>query len=52
MLTLICFLLAAVFAGLAAIVPNSTPALDRTRMLAAAFTAFVIPLVVHAGQHT
>lgn len=51
MLELVCYLLAVILAGLAAITPNTTPMLDRTRMLAAAFCAFAVPALVHAGQH-
>ncbi len=49
MLDLICYLLALVLAGLAALAPNSPP-FDRVRLLAAAFTAFVLPFVVHAAE--
>jgi hypothetical protein len=51
MLDLVCYLLAVVLAGLAAITPSTWPTLDRTRMLAAAITAFAIPFVIHTGQH-
>jgi len=50
-LDLTCYLLAVVIAGLAAITPSTVPAFDRTRMLAAAFAAFAVPFVIHAGQH-
>jgi hypothetical protein len=50
-LDLICYLIAVVIWGLAAIAPNATPALDRVRMVAAGLVAFGIPFVIHAGQH-
>jgi hypothetical protein len=51
MLDLICYLIAVVIWGLSALTPNTTPALDRVRMVAAGLVAFGIPFVVHAGQH-
>ncbi|MCW2899005.1 MAG: hypothetical protein JWO67_1270 [Streptosporangiaceae bacterium] len=50
-LDLICYLLAVVLAGLAAIAPTSSPPFDRVRLLSAAFVAFVVPALIHAGQH-
>jgi hypothetical protein len=50
-LELICYLLAVVLAGLASIAPNGAAPFDRTRLLAAAFCAFAVPFVIHAGQH-
>jgi hypothetical protein len=50
-LDLICYLIAVVIWGLAAIAPNATPALDRVRMVAVGLVAFGIPFVIHAGQH-
>lgn len=49
MLELVCYLLALVF-GLLAVLGPPHPQLDRVRLLAAGFTAFVIPLLVHAAQ--
>ena len=51
MLELICYLLAVVLSGLAAIAPTSSAPFDRARLLAAAFCAFAVPFVIHAGQH-
>jgi len=50
MLELVCYLLALIFGALAALAGPPFPALDRTRLLAAAFTCFVIPLLVHAAR--
>lgn len=51
MLELCCYLLAVVFGTLAVFAGPPLPPMDRTRLLAAAFTAFVIPALVHAAQH-
>lgn len=50
MLELLCYLLAVIFGSLATLAGPPLPPLDRTRLLAAAFTAFVIPFLVHAAQ--
>jgi hypothetical protein len=50
-LELLCYLLAVIFGGLATLSGPPLPPLDRTRLLAAAFTCFVIPAMVHAAQH-
>jgi hypothetical protein len=50
MLELLCYLLSVVFGGLAVLAAPPLPPLDRTRLLAAAFTCFVIPAMVHAAQ--
>lgn len=50
MLELVCYLLAVVFGTLAVMAGPPLPPLDRTRLLAAAFTVFVIPFLVHAAQ--
>lgn len=49
MLELVCYLLALVFAVLAVVGPPH-PALDRVRLLAAAFGAYTVPFLVHAAQ--
>lgn len=49
MLALICYLLALVFALLAVAGP-AHPSLDRVRLLAAAFAAFVVPFLVGAAE--
>lgn len=49
MLELVCYLLALVF-GIFAVLGPPLPPLDRVRLLSAAFTCFVIPLLVHAAQ--
>lgn len=51
MLDLFCYLLAVIFGGLAVFAGPPLPPLDRTRLLAAGFTCFVIPAMVHAAQH-
>lgn len=50
MLDLVCYLLAVIFGALAVFAAPPLPPLDRTRLLAAAFTAFVVPFLVHAAQ--
>jgi hypothetical protein len=50
MLELVCYLLALIFALLAVLAPQLPPNIDRVRLLAAAFTCFVIPLLVHAAR--
>ncbi len=50
MLELICHLLALIFGGLAVFAAPPLPPMDRTRLLAAAFTAFVVPFLVNAAQ--
>lgn len=50
MLELICYLLAVVFGALATLAGPPLPPLDRSRLLAAAFTCFVIPALVHAAE--
>jgi hypothetical protein len=52
MLEFICYLLAVILAGVAAIAPAMSPSFDRVKLLSAAFVAFVIPFLVHAGQGT
>jgi hypothetical protein len=49
-LDLVCYLLAVIFGALATLAGPPLPPLDRTRLLAAAFTCFVIPALVHAAQ--
>lgn len=51
MLELFCYLLAVIFGALAVFAAPPLPPLDRTRLLAAAFTCFVIPAMVHAAQN-
>ncbi len=50
MLDLICYLVSVIFGALAVFAAPPLPPMDRTRLLAAAFTAFVIPALVHAAQ--
>lgn len=50
MLELVCYLLAVIFGALAVLAGPPLPPLDRTRLLALAFTCFVIPSLVHAAQ--
>jgi hypothetical protein len=49
-LELICYLLALIFALLAAIAPALPPSFDRVRVLSAAFACFVIPFLVDAAK--
>jgi hypothetical protein len=49
LLDLICYLLAVIFSGLAALAPPLPP-LDRTRLIAAALCCLAIPAMVHAAQ--
>lgn len=51
MLELICYLLAVIFGALAVFGAPPLPPMDRTRLLAAAFTCFVIPVLVHTAHH-
>jgi len=50
MLELLCYLLAVIFGGLAVFAGPPLPPMDRARLLAAGFTAFVIPSLVHAAH--
>lgn len=50
MLDLLCYLLALIFSGLAVFSGPPLPSLDRIRLLAAGFTCFVIPFLVHAAH--
>lgn len=50
MLELICYLLALIFGLLAVLAPALPPNFDRLRLLAAGFTCFVVPLLVHAAK--
>lgn len=50
MLELVCYLLALIFAGLAVATPPIHASVDRLWLLCAAFTCFVIPLLVHAAE--
>lgn len=50
MLDLVCYLLAVIFGALAVFAGPPLPPMDRTRLLAAAFTCFVIPLLVAAAR--
>jgi hypothetical protein len=49
-LELVCYLLALIFGLLAVLAPALPPNFDRVRLLAAAFTCFVVPLLVHAAK--
>lgn len=49
MLNLICYLVAVVLLGLAAILPDAMP--NRDRLAYAAICAAVIPSFVYAAQH-
>lgn len=49
MVNLICYLVAVVLAGLAAILPDGMP--HRDRLAYAALCAFAIPSFVYAAQH-
>jgi hypothetical protein len=49
-LEFVCYLLALVFALIATLAPQLSPALDRLRLLSAAFACFVLPLLVHAAE--
>lgn len=50
MLEFICYLIALLFALLAALAGPPFPSLDRVRLLAASFAAFLVPVLVHAAQ--
>jgi len=50
MLEFICYLTALIFALLSVFAGPPFPAMDRVRLLAASFTAFLVPLLVHAAQ--
>jgi hypothetical protein len=49
MLELVCYLIAVILLALAALLPQAVP--YRDRIAYAGLAAFVIPFLVHAGQH-
>lgn len=50
MLDLICYLIALVLAALAVFSGPPLPSMDRTRLLAASFAAYLVPFLVHATE--